>query len=306
MTKRGHWLVVPEVVVWEWAEQARETVRAVAAEMEDATRRVESSLGVDLVVPEVPDIDTLIERITKVLAELGVEIAVPEAEEAMSAVKQQVLQRGTGSKKAGVKTGTADALVLSAAKAQLGNADAVVLCTADKALGDRAMAASEQIQVANSKKTFWPLLAKVSPAVADLVKRMESFLMESSMEMVAAGPDPFIVGPVDMDLEVEEQLGLNLDASVQLDASIEQVMAMSLHDVDVITDDEPPFAQGEARVRCLVMIASWYTDADGTLTDEWTSTEVNLHTYVTVDLDANHVPVDFEVDAPAQLVAVDK
>lgn len=112
-------VVVPEVVIWEWAEHAR----ADLVGLEETARQLRKRLGragLDDLHPaasvgasEIPGVQEIVERMRarlEALPNVGVLPTTPEA--ALDGLRSQVLQRGAGRRKPavdGTKTGAADA-----------------------------------------------------------------------------------------------------------------------------------------------------------------------------------------------------
>jgi len=124
---------VPEVVVWEWAEHAH--TRAVTAHT--ASTRAWSILkdanvrGLEWVVPNV---DQLIDGIRSAIeAHPNAHIVDCEPDNALLALRDQVLQQGAGSKKEGIKTGAADSAWLRDVASQNGgDLDGLLILTGDR------------------------------------------------------------------------------------------------------------------------------------------------------------------------------
>lgn len=112
-------VVVPEVVVWEWAEHARSDL----VSLEETTRLLRKRLGragLDDLHPAasaegsgIPDVQEIVDRIMAQLVDvLNVRVLSTSPEAALDGLRSQVLQTGAGSRKpsaGGTKTGAADA-----------------------------------------------------------------------------------------------------------------------------------------------------------------------------------------------------
>lgn len=112
-------VVVPEVVIWEWAEHARNDL----AGLEETARQLRKRLGragLDDLHPaasagasEIPDVQEIVERVRARLEALpNVSVLPTTPEAALAGLRAQVLQTGAGRRKPainGTKTGAADA-----------------------------------------------------------------------------------------------------------------------------------------------------------------------------------------------------
>lgn len=172
-------IVVPEVVIWEWAEHAVTTIEALVDE--HLRLRVDRLLYAPPVMPEPPDKEALVASIRDSLPR-GVRVWRPNSHESLDAVRAQVLQTGTGDRKKGVKTGAADHLVLACVSAQLGDrqsAEAVVLASGDKHLRDTCEAAfGEEVLFASSDYELLRRLREFEPATDELLEAAEEALRD--------------------------------------------------------------------------------------------------------------------------------
>lgn len=169
--------VIPEVVIWEWAEHA------VAAY--DALTRQHADFPVDQLLcplPAMPPAVTVEETVDRVLQSLpnNVEVWRAPIEEWRSAVRAQVLQTGTGERKEGVKTGAADHLVLSCVREKVAerlSGEAVVLATGDKRLRQSCAAEFEEdVLLASSHHELLGRLVDFQPAADELAEHVEEQL----------------------------------------------------------------------------------------------------------------------------------
>ncbi|GGO59927.1 hypothetical protein GCM10010910_04070 [Microbacterium nanhaiense] len=158
-------VVVPEVVVWEWAEHARASYVA----FEEAARSVHTD---QLIIPRpeiaaAPPIDELVDRIQRNLPR-HVQVWSPPDHVWRDAVREQVLQVGSGELKVNIKTGAADAIVLACAEAESATGDELVLLvTNDKKLSRNARSL-ENVRCATGYKGLLEAMYSFVPATDDL------------------------------------------------------------------------------------------------------------------------------------------
>lgn len=112
-------VVVPEVVLWEWAEHARRDLVG----LEETARQLRKRLGragledlhpaASVAGSEIPDVQEIVDRMRERLEELSNVLVLPTTPEAaLAGLRSQVLQTGAGCRKPavnGTKTGAADA-----------------------------------------------------------------------------------------------------------------------------------------------------------------------------------------------------
>ena len=135
-------LIIPQVVIWEWAEHAAKAIDELREE--NRTFRVDAGLYEQPSLCEAPNKAQLVDQIAKSLPRFdsgvwpkSVWTWQPADEDYRHAVRSQVLQIGTAELKSGVKTGAADYLVLACVRAQIGDratAEPVILASDDKHL----------------------------------------------------------------------------------------------------------------------------------------------------------------------------
>jgi hypothetical protein len=242
----GASIVVPEVVVWEWAEHALLAQESLA---EMLTRhRVDAAVVTPLQKPELPAIDALIARIEALLVGRAT-VWSPPAETWRDALRQQVLQIGTGERKAGTKTGAADAVVLACVEHNLDNAEgAVVLVTSDDGLRAACRAQCGDALVANGVGQLLPQLNKFEPAEEDLALRAEEQLPGFLNEEIADQGQAMAFD----DLGVEFQSGtmrLAVDTSPRLSAVLlSNVEIAEIHDFRIARDDRNRYGLADLRI----------------------------------------------------------
>jgi rRNA-processing protein FCF1 len=170
-------IVVPEVVVWEWAEHTAATVDALVEQHERFP--VDRSLYAPPPLPQAP---TRTEFVSIVMGALPKEITLwkPSKDDWRAAVEAQVLQTGTGERKEGVKTGAADHVVMACVRSQMDerlDAEAIVLATGDKNLQRVCKAAfGGNVLYASSDQELLTRLIEFEPAADELAYSVEEEL----------------------------------------------------------------------------------------------------------------------------------
>lgn len=108
-------VVVPEVVLWEWADHARTDLETFYADARALRRARLDGLvpGIGQVTGQVPEVEEILAKMTTVLGGLDNVRVLPASEAgALAGVRAQVLRQGAGRRKTddGEKTGAADTL----------------------------------------------------------------------------------------------------------------------------------------------------------------------------------------------------
>ncbi|WP_024820628.1 hypothetical protein [Arthrobacter sp. 31Y] len=246
VASRGAKIVIPEVVVWEWAEHARLAQESLAEVMKH--HRVDETLVARPPLPEIPDIEELVTRIESVLRGRAT-IWSPPAGVWRDALMQQVLQIGAGERKAGTKTGAADAVVLACVEDQVYTAEgAAVLLTKDDRLRAACKARCEDALVANGVGQLLPQLNAFEPAEEDLVVRaMEDLPLFLNEEIADRGQAMAFD-----DLGVEFQSGtarLAGDTSPRMSAILlSHVDIAEIHAFSIARDDTNRYGLAELRI----------------------------------------------------------
>lgn len=171
-------IVIPEVVIWEWAEHAWAAHAALRTQLQE--------FRVDPIVVEKPTLEQIASKadiVREIEAALPREVTVwrPSKDDLRDALKDQVLQLGNGERKQGVKTGAADSTVLACVRDQIGdrrNAEAVVLATNDDLLRQACAERfpNEVLLVAGTAdllkklRTFEPARDELNEAVEESIK----------------------------------------------------------------------------------------------------------------------------------------
>lgn len=240
-------IVVPEVVVWEWAEHAHRAQFALSLTVEQ--HRVDPEIISPITVPATPSIEELIAAITSALLDAGVEIWRPKPETWKDALRQQVLQVGSGEMKKDVKTGAADAVVLACAEEiQHVSEPPVILLSSDSRLRGRATEDVDDLLVANGIRDVLKQLSSFEPAPEDLEVRAAEVLPDVLNDRIAEGRpalsfDEFGVelyagdGRYSADLAIHPQ---SIDFG--------QVDLVEFHDFEIARVDESSFGLGKMRI----------------------------------------------------------
>lgn len=242
---RGVVLVVPEVVVWEWAEHAARD----HSELSKAVRefQVDTALMDAPTLPVCASVDELIDRILTNMP-AGCEVAWANDGDFRHAVRAQVLQTGTGERKDGVKTGAADDLVLRCVQREVEERELlqpIVVATGDKHLAEVCVRefGADVIVAPNQKVLLERLLAFV-PATQELVERLEQDLSPYlTNEAVAASLVRFAQG---FDIVASEKARSPWERQ---DLRLRQVEILELEDLKVESrDDGTRIAAADARI----------------------------------------------------------
>ncbi|MGH9062565.1 MAG: hypothetical protein ACRD0L_01055 [Acidimicrobiales bacterium] len=309
LSSRGHHIIVPEVVVWEWAHHAHEALTEAHLAMERASAMVDGSLGVAVPAVVVPDIDEVVEKVTAALLEVdGVTTLASEEVDAADAIRQQVLQVGVGIRKGGVKTGAADALVLASVTRMLDSYESVVLCTGDKVLGDAANALDERVTVASDQRALWAWHGLTTPGVADLALQIKLFLAKHFEEELSLGRG---LGALSQGYNVADKIfdyaRFVTEDVRQTDLDIKSISEVAVGDVEIVSGDEMPhLAVAELELCADAVLVNWFIGGpDGDLLDEWEDLPVKVVVQVTVELAADWTPQSVDVNGRA-LVALDE
>ena len=166
----GASIVIPEVVVWEWAEHARSA--HIALEEAIKQSRVDEVLIARPTIESAPSIGEMVERIESVLP-LYIEIWRPEDDTWRAAVRAQILQIGAGEVKGNVKTGAADSVIAACVEFQAERADsAVVVLTSDKRLRKSISSDFDNVRAASGTGALLQALNTFVPDTDDLALRL--------------------------------------------------------------------------------------------------------------------------------------
>lgn len=280
--------VIPEVVLWEWAEHAAAVTEAL---LEEHKRFPVCSTVFPL--PSMPPPLEIIDLVAAIIAALPRNFHVwrPPATDWRGAVRAQVLQTGTGERKDGVKTGAADHLVLSCVRAQIDErlaAEAVVLATADKHLRRECERAfGDELLCASNDHELLARLIEFQPAADDLSESVERQLTD----LIQFGDSDIATALANFAMGVEIVDGNEPSSTERERVNLTSVDIVELHELEV-----GEFAAGErvgyAHVRIFGDVyLEWMTlervgedDFEWGLTDAGTVTGVMIDVRLTVTL----------------------
>jgi hypothetical protein len=169
--------IVPEVVVWEWAEHAVAAIRSIREQ--HRAFKVDSPL---YQLPPLHEAPEALELSATMKRQMPTRFSVwrPPADAFRAALQAQVLQEGTGTTKDGVKTGAADHLVMACLRHQLDNrttAEAVMLARGDRHLRDVCEAElGAGVVFASDERALLRALIAFQPANDELFEAVEDEL----------------------------------------------------------------------------------------------------------------------------------
>lgn len=325
--KRGHTLVVPECVVWEWSEHAQSAASKAAAAMEEALRNGVGDIGMSISLSELPGLDETYARIVARLEGVdGVTIFETTGQHAIAAVQAQVQQTGPASKSNNVKTGAADSLVAAAAIECVEVYSHVLLMTRDQLLAShcREASAGKITVVANQNDLLRNLPTRpVEPSV--VVPRYE-----------AVWPDPVVEPPDDVVEQAEWFLrsefdaiqerrerqpvlrsGFNLTASflaqlgvagrdrMQIDVETEAIDDVRLDVIDVPDGSDwsaPREIVAVVEVDCFLSVTEWRVSGPDFVPEaDSLNSAATIRVLVTVGLDEQWKPDWFSIDDEAEI-----
>jgi hypothetical protein len=240
-------IVVPEVVVWEWAEHAYRARVALTIAVDQ--HRVDRSIMPPAIVPPAPAISEVIATITSVLVSAGVEIWAPSPDVWRDAVRQQVLQVGAGEVKKDVKTGAADGVVLSCAKDLAYRSEPpVVLLSSDSRLRAQAAREVEDLLVANGTRDILTQLNSFEPASEDLELRAAEVLPELFNQRIAEGEPALAFDEFGVDLYGNEgRTASDFEIKPQ-SIDFTEVDIVEFHNFEIAQVGDSRFGLGEMRM----------------------------------------------------------
>ncbi len=298
--KKGQRLVVPLVVVWEWAQHAQAAHELYRSQARFAARRIDPLLREAIDVPPPADIDNLVAAIVKAVTTAGAEVADPPEGSGVDAVRQQVLQVGHGAKAEQVKTGAADALLAATVDSIADETPGAILVSADKRLGS-FVHDPPRVHVVEGVPDLWNLLLTVAPAETVVVERFEEYVLNRVKQELAEGNYPLPSGSPQYDRAVAEVLDLHRDAEL-FDLTILNVSEVRAVESEVVGDDDERFLSAELAFFGFVGAFSWrFGGPDDELIHEYGEGEVQIKVVATGDLDEEFNPVSYELDGPIRL-----
>jgi rRNA-processing protein FCF1 len=312
LVARGHEVIVPEVVVWEWAEHLHRKLRF-AHDVVDSARVDANASGLPIIVANVdlPTSERICEGIVEDLRAMpGVTVQGALPQDAARAIRDQVLQVGMGSRRSGTKTGAADSLVLATARRaheDLFEERVVVLCTNDAELADAAQDCDTPLIVVRDLSALWRWHGTTQPLDDDIARAIERWLVDLHDSDVD-GPlqrltvDPMGLGRVDHHLlRVAADLD-SRDDHYQLEVQLHRFEKVWATDVEVVDGDELPHlvlatitAVGD------VVIDDWFFNADGDLEHDQGAAQAQTTTSVVAEFDEGWSIVGVDVTEVAHV-----
>lgn len=298
--KKGHTLIVPAVVVWEWAEHAHAAHELYRSQARYAARRIDSLFRGAIEVPAPSDVEELVAAIFDAVIATGAGVADPPDGSAVDAVRQQVLQIGHGVKSEKVKTGAADALLAATVESIADERGGAILVSADERLTS-LVHDPPRVRVVKRLPDLWKLLIAVAPAEAVVVERFTKYALDSINAELAEGKSPLPTGRPHYDQAVSEALDLNDDSEL-FDLTLHEVLQVEALEPEVVQDDDVRFLSAELVVVGFVGAFSWrIAGPDAELVHDYGEAELRITLTATADLDEEFNPISFELDGPVTL-----
>lgn len=196
-----------------------------------------------------PSISEVIATIGSLLSEAGAEIWTPSPDDWRDAVRQQVLQVGTGEMKKEVKTGAADGVVLVCAKDLAFRSEPpVILLSSDSRLRVQARQEVDDILVANGTRDVLKQLNSFEPASEDLEVRAAEVLPDLFNQRIAEGEpalafDEFGVDLYGSDGRTASDFGIKPER-----IDFHRVDLVEFHDFEIAQVGDSKFGLGEMRM----------------------------------------------------------
>jgi hypothetical protein len=302
----GAQVVVPEVVIWEWAEHARAAFEAL--EGEHSSFKVDQALIQIPPLPTRPSTDELCEQIISMLPN-EFTIWHHTRDDHQQAVRAQVLQKGAGERKKGVKTGAADHLIFLCIRAQTKSRHwpgSVVAATADSAL--RRLCEEEfgtDVPCVGDDRQLLARLINFTPAEDGLIQNVKRELVHliNSPTDIGIAFRQFPLGYVTSEEGEEEP---TVWEEVRL--CLEQANSVEVLDLDVGKTLEQEAYVGSGSVRVFGTVRSrLYTfeqsseyDFERVLTDQWIA-EATIDVPITLIFEQEWMIASVEVVGPAYI-----
>jgi hypothetical protein len=262
----GAVVIVPEVVIWEWAEHARKSMDDASRAVDLLRRHADASLLMPAVPLEVPEALSLADRISSTVNKMrNVFVEPTTSDAALLALKSQVLLSGEAThRKEGVKTGAADVVVLECLKNLHAQNDLrVILASSDSRLIAAANTEVPGLIVVRSHNELFAAIFAHAPDVVALADYVDAFARGEAGASSGYGLD--VRGfPLGYELIPEpDELG-----------GIRQEVSMYRTDL-IETGEFVPLTTGEIRMATLdvnlfgtVTIRVWTQESDGSPVSE--------------------------------------
>lgn len=299
LSNRGHTVVVPEVVIWEWASHGHDALTKLDGALQDARNSVDATLGVGVPKITVPTVDELVERIAVELNAFdGVEIHELDHPAAVRALRQPLTQTGTGTRKNTVKTGAADAAVLDAVAVYVDSDELIVFASGDAVLCGEAKRDFPEVFIARTQHELWGWHGLIEePPVETVAGDIAHFLEAELQEQVAGRPGPGLLEigfRLSGDIQRSDEFS-RYDAQ-QFDLVVTLVEYVKLVEAEIVSGDElPRLVVGKLVARVRADVIRWVLGPDMNLVDEYAQFDCDATVPVTVELDRDWKPTDFEV-----------
>ena len=228
----GGKVVVPEVVVWEWAEHAHSALEDLSHDAR-ALSNGPSSVALPAIPPP-PSKSDLVKGIIQDLTSAGVQVWAPEPQHWRDALREQVLQDGMGEVRGGVKTGAADAIVCACVGSQLEDGrQPVILVSSDRRLRKRVRDIEEAVLVASGIEEVLQAVLTFVPPTEELALAIEENLplrLNEAIAESANGGLSFATYGVRLEVGVS---GDDSEVEPILDLYLSQVELLEVHDLRV-------------------------------------------------------------------------
>jgi hypothetical protein len=285
-------VVVPEVVIWEWAEHAASAHTTLQSQLQEF--RVDAGLYERPALADQLPTQSLVERIRGLLP-TSVRVWSPPDAVWRQAIMDQVLQIGSGERKEGVKTGAADSVVLACVKEQVDgrrNAEPVLLATNDTRLkANCARLLGEEVLLAESTVALLERLNAFEPAEQELYEETEEVLrrlVTDTNSEIGSALETFDMG---FRIQVSEAAPErpNRDARFGVLARLGRVDIVELHDLRVASQaDDGRVGLADVRVFAEIHLtelelrstsagtSEWVTTFDGPITDGFVDLTVTV------------------------------
>jgi len=237
-------IVVPEVVLWEWAEHAHS--ENVALEEAVKSLRVDQGVIGRPILHPGPSAEEIVSRIESALLGMAT-VWYPNHETWRAALRDQVLQVGSGETKADVKTGAADAVVLACIKSESELTEGlVIIVSSDKKLLDNARG-FDNVRPARGIEALMKAMRSFIPATEDLALRLAENLPTYFNERLMDSGVVLPFGDLGVELEVGGVQLASSDSDRLSSIYISHVDDVEVHDLRVEAEGDRRLALAALR-----------------------------------------------------------
>lgn len=233
-------VVIPQVVIWEWAEHAAAAHTRLAGQLDEF--KADPALYARPMLVDPLPLDELIRKMRELLPRPA--RVYTHADSAYKqAVMDQVLQTGPAERKDGVKTGAADSLLQECLAAQLEDrrgTEAVILATGDKGL-KRACTAEfgEDVLIVSSTRELLQKLYAFVPAQEDLLEEAETALWDRVRDASSDIGSALRAFDMGYRIQVSDRAPSTVhDVPVRDLARLGRLDLLELHDLQVSASDD--------------------------------------------------------------------